>query len=433
MSIGAADGSLAHGDWNWAFGRKVGDWTLALVVFLGAFVIAEPAPYELFLSPVLVIWAVFGFRLNRYLLPLIVLLAIYIAGGFLALTQKAEPVSQLLYVVVTFFLALSAIFFAAIISEAPERRLRIIRRAYIASAFVAALLAVLGYFHLIPGSDAFLLYDRAKGPFQDPNVFAPYLVLPIVLLYRDILTEPLHRSWWKAAILLLLLLGIFLAFSRAAWGMTVFAGLMITVVSYITSSRGTPRLRIVSLFAAGVFVVALMVMVALTVPDINQLFVDRGTTLLEDYDAGPYGRFGRHLQGLYLIVQHPLGLGPFSFAYLLGGDEHNMWIKGFTTYGWIGGFAYIALAIWTLVAATPLIFKPRPWQAIIQCTYVVFVGHLLIHNVIDNDHWRHVFLIYGMLWGGIAAEKLAVRSERLRATTLVPAAHGRLPEMSRPA
>ena len=59
MSIGAADGSLAHGDWNWAFGRKVGDWTLALVVFLGAFVIAEPAPYELFLSPVLVIWAVF--------------------------------------------------------------------------------------------------------------------------------------------------------------------------------------------------------------------------------------------------------------------------------------------------------------------------------------------------------------------------------------
>ena len=227
MSVGTADGGLVQGEWEWAFGRKIADWTLALVVFLGAFVIAEPAPYELFLSLVLFVWALFGFKLNRYLLPLIVLLAIYIAGGFLALTQLPDPASELLYVVVTFFLALSAIFFAAIISEAPERRFRIIRRAYVASAFVAALLAIIGYFHLVPGSEAFVLYDRAKGTFQDPNVFAPFLVLPIVLLYRDILTQPLRRSWWKAAVLLVLLLAIFLAFSRAAWGMTVFAGLMI--------------------------------------------------------------------------------------------------------------------------------------------------------------------------------------------------------------
>ncbi|MEQ9691176.1 MAG: hypothetical protein RLO48_15715, partial [Bauldia litoralis] len=209
------------------------------------------------------------------------------------------------------------------------------------------------------------------------------------------------------------------AFSRAAWGMTVFAGLAITAIGYITSPRGLPRLRIVSLFGIGILIVALMVAVALTIPQVNDLFADRGTSLLEDYDAGPDGRFGRHLQGFYLVLEHPLGLGPFVFADLLGGDEHNMWLKGFTTYGWIGGFAYIALAIWTLAAATPLLFKPRPWQTFVQCVYVVFVGHLLIHNVIDNDHWRHVFMLYGLLWGAIAAEKLHRRAGRQRIATAV--------------
>jgi hypothetical protein len=94
-----------------------------------------------------------------------------------------------------------------------------------------------------------------------------------------------------------------------------------------------------------------------------------------------------------------------------------MWLKGFTTYGWLGGFAYIILAAWTLAAAAPLLFKPRPWQGIAQCAYVVLLGHILIHNVIDNDHWRHLYLIYGVLWGMIAAEKFA----RRRGLVLAPA------------
>ncbi|MEQ9692045.1 MAG: hypothetical protein RLO48_20220, partial [Bauldia litoralis] len=209
MSVGAANDGITSGEMDWAFGRRIADWTIAVVAFLGAFVIAEPAPYELLLAPVIVVWALFGLKLNRYILPLIVLLGIYSAGGFLALTQLPDPASQLIYVVVTFFLALSAIFFAAVVSEAPERRCRIIANAYIAAATVTALLGIVGYFHLVSGSDLFLLYNRAKGTFQDPNVFAPFLVLPIILLYRDILTTPLRRSFWKAAILLLLLFAIF--------------------------------------------------------------------------------------------------------------------------------------------------------------------------------------------------------------------------------
>jgi hypothetical protein len=42
----------------------------------------------------------------------------------------------------------------------------------------------------------------------------------------------------------------------------------------------------------------------------------------------------------------------------------------------------------------------------------VFVGLILIHAVIDNDHWRHLFMLYGIIWGVIAAEKMAASGAR---------------------
>ena len=154
----------------------------------------------------------------------------------------------------------------------------------------------------------------------------------------------------------------------------------------------------------------LLVAVALD-PGRVDLFAERAH-LVEDYDAGPLGRFGRQAAGFFLVQEQPLGLGPLEFGRLFGEDEHNIWLKGFTTYGWLGGFAYIALVVWTLAAATPLLFKRRPWQALFQCVFAVFVGLILIHAVIDNDHWRHLFLLYGILWGVIAAEKMAASKAR---------------------
>jgi hypothetical protein len=405
---------------NWAFGRKLADWTVGAITFLGAFVIFEPAPYDLLLFPIILVWSIFGLRLNRHFLPMIVLLLLYLTGGIIAVTQNRPYLYDraFMYMAVTGFLVFSAIFFAAVVAEAPERRYRIIMRAYIAAAVVSALLGIAGYFSLFPGAEIFTLYDRVKGTFQDPNVLGPFLVLPIVLLFQDIFTHPLRRSGWKAPLLLILLFAEFLAFSRAGWGMTVFAVLLVSFFSFLNESRQIARFRIVAFLVAGFFVVALLLTVALSIPEVSSLFADRAQ-LVEEYDTARYGRFARHILGFFMAQENPLGIGPYTFGHLFGEEEHNMWLKGFTAYGWLGGFSYVALVLWTLIAATPLLFKPRPWQAAFQCIYAVFLGHLLIHNVIDNDHWRHLFLIYGLLWGAIAAEKMHARNMRRGAAPAV--------------
>jgi hypothetical protein len=392
----------------WRSGDRIASATVALLIFLGGFVIVEPAPYDLVLVAAIVGWALFGLRLNRHFLPLTVLLLTYTAGGFLGLTQITEPGKPLMYVLVTLYLAASSVFFAAIIAADPERRMKLIERAYIFSAIVVAAIGILAYFNAIPGADAFKLYNRAKGTFQDPNVFGPFLVLPLALLFRDILTNRLRRSIWNSIWFLVILFAIFLSFSRAAWGMAVGTVLLVAFMTFVTTASTRARMRLVAWLVTGSAAVTIMLAAAISVPAVRSLYVDRAQ-VVQSYDESQTGRFERQAKGFFLIQEKPLGIGPSQFAHMFGEEEHNMWLKGFTVYGWLGGFSYIILAVWTVAASFPLLFKPRPWLPVVQCTWAVLVGHLLIHNVIDNDHWRHLFLLYGILWGAIAAEKMRRR------------------------
>lgn len=391
-------------------GRQVGNAAIALLVFLSGFVMVEPAPSDLLLCLVVAIWAFCGLTLTRAMLPMILMLACYLAGGLLSFTQLSSFQKPTTYMATTAFLAISSVFFCAILQADTERRLRIIERSYIASAIICSLFGILGYFGAIPGASMFTLYDRAKGLFKDPNVFGPFLVLPLVTLTRSVLTDKLTRSIWRIPAILILLAGVFLSFSRAAWGMAALALIVVTLLAFISETRQIRRMQMLGALAIGVLAIALLIAVAISIPAIQDIFVQR-FKLVQDYDSARLGRFERHIIGFFLIQEHPLGIGPFQFGIAMGEDEHNMWLKGFTVYGWLGGFAYITLAIWTLVISTPLVFRRRPWTPFIQSVYAVYLGHLMIHNVIDNDHWRHLFLIYGVLWGTYSVERSLQRQQ----------------------
>ena len=114
---------------------------LALVVFLGGFVIIEPAPYELVLIPLMTVWMFAGLRVTRYVLPLIVLLFLYLAGGAIALGNVESLNKPLVYFGTTLLLAFSAMFFATVIPSDHERRLILIMKAYAWSAVIASAVA----------------------------------------------------------------------------------------------------------------------------------------------------------------------------------------------------------------------------------------------------------------------------------------------------
>ncbi len=168
------------------------------------------------------------------------------------------------------------------------------------------------------------------------------------------------------------------------------------------------RMRFIALGAVGLVMIGVLIGAALSVPAVSALFDDRAH-IEQNYDSGHLGRFQRHAIGFNMMLDHPLGIGALEFGRQFREDEHDIWLKTLTTYGWLGFASYLTLVLWTLAAAFPLVFRTGPLQPVIQIAYIVFFGHILMATVIDIDHWRHVYLLLGILWGAIAADKAATQ------------------------
>jgi hypothetical protein len=48
-------------------------------------------------------------------------------------------------------------------------------------------------------------------------------------------------------------------------------------------------------------------------------------------------------------------------------------------------------------------FTRTPWQLYVIATLATFVGEVAEGFIIDTDHWRHFFLLLGVVWGLAAA------------------------------
>ena len=96
------------------------------------------------------------------------------------------------------------------------------------------------------------------------------------------------------------------------------------------------------------------------------------------------------------------GMGPFEFARVYGLQQHNVYLQAFIVYGWTGGMAYIVLLLPRVGCLRTMLVR-TPWQPYLITAFAAFVGEVLEGFIIDTDHWRHFFLLLGMIWGLAAA------------------------------
>ena len=404
MTASAAAAPKRGFDW-----RPLSRAAVALTAFLGGFVLREPAPYELLLVAFMALFIAFGLRLSRFALLLAILFVAFNFGGVLSMMQMSDLKDAPVYIAVSLFLGLSSVFFCALV-EADAAILRTAMRATVAGGVVTALFGILGYFGAIPGAELFVRYDRAKGLFEDPNVFGPFLVLPALYAAYGVL----YRSWTlmplRAGALLILTGGIFLSFSRGAWGLLVIAGLVLAVLLLASEERAHMRARLILVGAAGLALLIVTLGVALQFEVVSEMFETRAQ-VVQEYDGARLGRFARHAVGFEWALTHPLGIGPLEFGRKLGEDTHNIWVKALMAYGWLGFAAYLAITIITLFCAGRILMRDRPWRPYLQILYATYVGHVLLAWVIDTDHWRHIHMVIGLIWGCMALEARQVRLE----------------------
>lgn len=380
-----------------ALNRLIANTAIGFGVFLLGFVMSEPAPYELYMVGLIVLALLFGLRLSRTSLVLLAILTVFNFGGMISVMQMADIKKAPLYIAVSLFLAFTSVFFAAVI-EADYRRLRTIFNAYLLVSIVSSLLGIAGYFALFPGAENFTRYGRAQGAFQDPNVYGPFLILPLTWTLYRVMRGSIRDVAAYLPLCCLLTLGVLLSFSRAAWAMVPLSFALLFGVLFLQSNSNRFRLRLIAIGLLAVVAIVLAVLIILQIPGVGDFFRERAR-LEQSYDSARLGRFARHWLGMILATQHPLGIGPLEFGPMFGEDTHNIWLKAALDYGWVGFIAFLTLTFLTLAIGFKLLFRNRPWQPFLLVAYATYLGHVLIGNVIDTDHWRHFYLLFGIIWG----------------------------------
>ncbi len=400
--------------------QKMLDLVVGLWIFTGGLVLFEPSPYELTFLAVLPIAFMAGMGIYRSTLGLLAILVGFTPFALIGAFQvRSEPVTDaMIFVIVTVFLLLTSYFAANYVAEATERRMRLVMNAYTAAAVCCAIIGTLAYLGLMPSAETFLLYGRAKATFNDPNVFGPFLVLPAMYALQRILLDRGRRMLVAAIIYMILFIGVFASFSRAAWGHFALSSLIVLVLCFWLEAWARDKVRIIIMSLLGVGMLAVALAGLLSIPSVSALFETRAAG--QEYDSGETGRFGRQGYAFELALANPWGIGPGEFRKMRVTEEpHNVYVSVLHVYGWGGGALYYLLVVLTLWRGIASLRRPSPYRLMmipLVATYTMVVGESAI---IDSDHWRHYFLLVGLIWGIASAIDKDPRGRVARSEMLI--------------
>ena len=369
----------------------------------GAIVFIEPSPYELVTLVAAVIFVATGLRLRLAFMPLLLLLFLINIGYTICAVPFLDKPEVVNWIATSWYMAITVIFFAMVVSEDTAARLDMLRRGLIVGASIAATAGIAGYFNLVPGGhDLLTLYERARVTFKDPNVLGAFLILPALFVLQSVVSDPPGKSFRSAVALGIMAPAILLAFSRAAWGGLVITAAFMLALMILTSRSHAQRSRIIVTAVAAVIIVAMLVAVLLSFDSVGEMFKQRAS-FDQSYDEGRFGRFGRHILGAQMALDLPFGIGPLQFHNYFPEDTHNSYLNAFMSGGWIAGICYPALVFVTVIMGFRHIFIRVPWQRAYLAIFSAFLGTVGESFIIDTDHWRHFWMMLGAMWGMFAA------------------------------
>jgi O-antigen ligase len=372
-----------------------------LAFAVSGIVFTEPAPVDLMLIGLVALLPACGLvAITPTLALYIALWSIAAACGFLAATQSHDTAGSTIFTAISLYLYIASFVLAAFIARAPARHCELIFNGWLFAATLAAAAAFIGYFKLVPGTyELFTRFDRATGPFKDPNVFGPFLVAPFLYALHLALT----RSWQVAAAALAvagtLALAVLLSFSRGAWLNLLVALGIYGVLAFATARTQARRNRIIGLVLVGAGLVALVTLAVLQDDKLGGFLSER-SSMTQSYDVGPAGRFGGQEKAVRLLLEHPLGIGAGEFTSVHHTEEvHNVFLSMFLNAGWLGGMTYWLMAGLTLLVGFRHVMSPSAARPLFLIAFSAFIATALEGVIIDSDHWRSFYVLMAMVWG----------------------------------
>ena len=327
-------------------------------------------------------------EITRRVLTLSLIFGSWAVSYILAsLPHLAEP--NVIFELVAKTFALSIGLIAAFVSMTwTQRNFETFMRVYIVSCVIASILGTIGFVT----QNAQLTWDgRARGLIDDPNMYGSFL-LPAAIFCAYFISRPGRGKLWLWAAMGLVFLGIMLSFSRIAQ-----VALFVCLLAYLIFHFRRRHRHLVLILVVMVALVIVVFAGALMAPsEFSEKFFDR-LTLAKSYDLGEEGRYNRYLLVLPMILQNPIGLGVLQLEKIFPEPIHNIWLSSFVNYGWLAGFTWITLVISSIYVAIQIYRRTR--NVVMIALVISVVGIIMCTSLHEGEHWRHLWLSFGLVWG----------------------------------
>jgi O-antigen ligase len=383
---------------------------VALGFVLFAVVAVEPAPPDAIFAIAIVVGLATG-RIDLRRVPLgpAIGVAAFVALNLLAFMEAVSPRRATTFMSITIYLLVFALWIPTWVTN--RARARSLVRIVVVIGAVSAVLGVVALFVSTPGHDVLTAYTgtRARALFKDPNVFGPFLVVPALFLIQEILAPRLlrMRRLTKLVLLGVMTLGILFSYSRAAW--LNYAVAVVVMGAVLALRRRGSRRAVV--FVGLVVLTAVVGSASIAATGKLSFLEERARPQVYDTQ-----RFGAQRGGIALGEEYPLGVGPGQFELYEPISAHSTYVRALAEEGVVGLAVLGMLMLGTFGMA--LRNAVRGWDTHgISSTVLLaaWCGILANSLFIDTLHWRHLWLVAGLVWAAAAAHRPSSAATRPRA------------------
>jgi O-antigen ligase len=323
-----------------------------------------------------------------------VCLILFAAAGFLSVIDSSNVfVSFLEAVRVTAVVVMLAVLEVMLVDRDAIKKL-------IAAVYISAVVPVgLTMFNILTHHSQFSSggFSRYQGTFSQPNPFAIYLTMLIVMGAAMFPHLTPKKKLMMFALLICSVISLYYTYTRSAW-IAVVIGLFAVAI------LGRRRLML------GLMVGSIMLSV-FAVPTIVQRFSDLGQS------SSPSGYASNSLEWRFsywgevfpLAAKDPItgiGLKMSSYATSQQKEPHNDFLRAYVETGLVGTIAYLALLVsMCLVARHSMRFtkkKPRSYERSVAVGFAGCVIAFLLISIVSNVITEVIVLWYYVAFAAAA-------------------------------
>jgi hypothetical protein len=238
--------------------------------------------------------------------------------------------------------------------------------------------------------------DRAQALFKDANVYSAFLIPAAIILLEE-LTSRRFLGWRTRTVALafaLTSIGVVVAFSRAGW---LDYSLAVATLLFVQASRQGGIKR--AFKSVGVLLVCGALGLAVLSASGSLKFLQERSHL-QSYDTE---RFSNQTGAFDSMTHHVFGYGPGQAEVKLPISTHSIYVRAAFEQGLLGVTMLVLVLAGTLVCAVILARRRLDVQGVgTAALLAIWLGQMANSFFIDTLHWRHIWIVAGLIWCGYA-------------------------------